>query len=224
MKTNIKTTITILFSIVISGAVYSQNINWKSLKKEDKHILNINSGLEYGLVFGAGYGYQLNTKLPAVLNLEFSVPSGKDLTDDLKTKIGGKVRLYEIKNIQFSVNIHGVFRRYENSLVTINNFGSDLSGIIGYYRSRWFIAGEIGFDKAIVTNLKHSQFYREVYPEVQDGWYGPPTGGNFYYGLQTGFSFSQHDINLKAGKIITQDFKTGPTLPFFVQIGYNIKF
>ena len=37
------------------------------------------------------------------------------------------------------------------------NFGSDMSGIIGYYRAHFFVAGEAGFDKAIVTHFKHSE-------------------------------------------------------------------
>jgi hypothetical protein len=72
--------------------------------------------------------------------------------------------------------------------------------------------------------LKHSQLYRDIYPDVIDGWYSPPSGGNFYYGLQAGFSLKQQDIYLKAGKVVTQDFKTEPTVPLFVQIGINFRF
>jgi hypothetical protein len=162
--------------------------------------------------------------MPVVLNLEYSFPSGKFVTDDFKSKIGGKIRVFEIKNFVFSANISGVYRRYETDFVRMKNFGSDFAGIVGYYRSRWFVAGEVGFDKAIVTNLKHSQSYTDIYPDVTDGWYSPPSGGNFYYGIQTGFSFQQHDITIKAGKVITQDFKTEPTVPLFAQIGYNFKF
>jgi hypothetical protein len=223
MKTMIKTAAAILSCIVLTTRGYSQNINWQSLKKEDKHILNINAGLEYGLIYGAGYGYHLHSKMPVVLNLEYSFPSGQNVTDDFKSKIGGKIRVYEIRNFVFSANISGVYRRYENNLVRMKNFGSDFSGIVGYYRSKWFVAGEVGFDKAIVTHLKHSQSYRDVYPEVIDGWYSPPSGGNFYYGLQTGFSLKQNDIYVKAGKLITQDFKTEPKVPFFVQLGFNFR-
>jgi hypothetical protein len=224
MKTLVKSAITILTCIVAQGQGFGQTMNWQSLKKEDKHVLNINSRLEYGLIFGAGFGYQLNTKMPVVLNLEYSIPSGKNVTDDFKSKIGGNVRLYHINNFQFSANIYGVYRRYETNLVRMKNFGSDFSGVIGFYKPKWFLAGEVGFDKAIVTNLKHSQAYRDVFPEVTDGWYSPPSGGNFYYGAQTGFSFKNQDIYLKAGKVITQDFKTKPTVPFFAQIGVNFRF
>ena len=223
MKTNIKTTITILACIVFASEVYSQNINWLSLKSEDRHILNINSGYEYGLVYGVGYGYQVDFIVPVVLNLEYSFPSGTNIIDDFKSKIGIRVRLLEIKNFQLSANIYGVFRRYENGFVRMANFGSDFSGVMGYYRSKWFVSGEFGFDKAIVTNFKHAQAYREIYPQVIDGWYQPPTGGNYHYGLQTGFSFKQHDIYLRAGKIICQGFKTEPMVPYYAQLGYNFK-
>ena len=39
--------------------------------------------------------------------LDFSIPSGENLADDFKTKIGGYIRLYEVNNFQFSAKIHG---------------------------------------------------------------------------------------------------------------------
>jgi hypothetical protein len=210
-------------SLIISGNVFSQSINWKSLKKEQRHIINVNAGIDYGITAGAGYSYQLKSGLPVVLNAEYSFPGGKNLSDDFKTKIGGYIRLYQHNNFQFSAKVQGVFRRYQNSFATLLNFGSDMSGIIGYYKPKWFVAGEAGFDKAIVTHFKHSEAYKENFPSVKDGWYEPATGGNFYYGLQTGFSFRRNDIYLKAGKLITQDFSSTPLLPFYLQAGYNIR-
>jgi hypothetical protein len=159
-----------------------------------------------------------------VANIEYSFPSGNKIFDDFKTKIGVQIRWIEFHNFQFSTKIHGVFRRYENDFVRLLNFGSDLSGIVGYYRPKWFIAADVGFDKAIVTQFKHSEIYKEQIPGVVDGWYEPATGGNFYYGLQAGFSFKNQDIYLRGGQIITQDFKTKPLIPFFGHLGYNIKF
>jgi hypothetical protein len=82
----------------------------------------------------------------------------------------------------------------------------------------------VGFDKAIVTHFKHSQLYHEMYPGIFDGWYETANGGNFYYGLQAGTSFGRSDITLRAGKVLTQDFKTAPLVPFFGQLGYTVKF
>ncbi len=218
-------------TIIISGmaffmavSTYSQNINWGSLTKEQKHIANVNMALDYGTTIGIGYGYQLNTKIPIVLNSEFSVPFGDKLLDDFKTKIGGNIKLYEYKGFTASAKIQGVFRRYENELVRLLNFGSDISAIVGYYRPKWYAAGEVGFDKAIVTHFKHWDLYKENYPQVKDGWYEPATGGNFYYGLQGGYSFKKSDVYLRVGKLLEEDFKTSPMLPFYAQLGYNIRF
>jgi len=224
MKTILK--ITVISCLILSiGSVNAQTFNWASLKDGNKHIVSANLGFEFGMTYGLGYGYQFKTRLfPIVANVEYSFPSGSNIIDDFKTKIGSQIRLIEFHNFQFSANIYGVFRRYENDLTRLVNFGSDMAGIVGYYRPKWFFSGEVGFDKAIVTQFKHSDAYKGQFSDVMDGWYKPSTGGNFYYGLQTGFSFTKNDINLRIGMLLTQDFKTTPMVPYYVQLGYNRKF
>ncbi|WP_439504455.1 hypothetical protein [Sediminibacterium sp.] len=209
--------------IIFSSSLIAQNINWASLQKNQRHIININTGIDFGLTYGIGYGHQLKSKHPIILSGEFSLPSGNNLLDDFKIKIGGTIHLAKIENFQVSARLYSVFRRYENTLVRLVNFGSDISATAGYYKSGWHFAVEIGFDKSIVTHFKHSKLYKENYPDVQDGWFEPATGGNFFYGFQSGISFKKHDIYLKLGKLITQDFRTTPSLPILVQLGYNSK-
>lgn len=217
----------ILFVLILSAFAsqsFSQNINWGNLKNEQRHIVHIGMGWDYALVYGVGYGYQLNSKIPVVLNASYSFPSGGKLFDDFKTKIGGQAMLYRSNNFQFSASVHAIYRRYENPLVCLQNFGSEMTGHIGYYKSKWFVAGEVGFDKAIATHFKHSaSFKQNVYSDVKDGWCKPATGGNFSYGLQTGYSFDRSDITFKIGKVVTQDFKTTPLIPYYLQLGYNLK-
>lgn len=211
-------------SFFFSNNLKAQTINWGNIDKQNKHIINANFGLEYGMIYGLGYGYYIATKFPIVLNIELSKPSGKIFFDDFKTKIGGKIRLYKISNFQFSANAYGVYRRYETDFVRLQNFGSEFSGIVGYYKPKWFVAGKIAFDKAIETHFKHSIAYKQNYYNVLNGWYEPATGGNFFYGVQVGISFKHSDITLDAGKTIAQDFSTKPLLPFYGQMGYNFKF
>lgn len=212
----------IVMSLIQPVKIFSQDINWNKLQKDQRHLIDINAGIDYGLTFGARYGYHLKTTAPIMLIFDLSVPSGENLADDFKTKIGGYIRLYQVDNLQFSAKIMGVFRRYENSYARLLNFGSDMGATVGYYKQKWFVAGEAGFDKAIVTHFKHSASYKQNFPSVKDGWYEPATGGNFYYGLKTGLSLNQNDIYLKAGKTLAQDFKTKPLLPFYLELGYNI--
>jgi hypothetical protein len=218
------------YSIIViislfTGISYAQTLNWASLTPENKHILNLNTGLSFGVNFGVAYSYQTSTKLfPLLTTFDFSMPSGKTVLDDYKTRIGTQIRLFELNNFRFSAKIQGVYRQTTLDYVRLRNFGSDFAGTIGYYRPKWFLAGDMGFDKAIVTHFKHSAVYKSQFENVQDGWYEPATGGNFYYGLQAGFSLKRTDIYLKAGKLLTQDFKTTPMLPFYAELGVTRKF
>lgn len=206
------------------NTINAQTINWGSLDTTDRHMIHAHAGADYGAVMGAGYGYQIRNKFfPAIATIDYSFPAGEELFDDLKTRIGIQTNWVNFHNVIFSTKIYGVIRRYENDNVRLVNFGSELAGVIGYYRSKWFVAGEIGFDKAIITHFKHTANYHEQFPGVEDGWYGPSTGGNFFYGAQAGVSFGQLDLSVRGGKILTQDFKTTPTFPLYGELGINIR-
>jgi hypothetical protein len=201
----------------------AQTINWNALENSN-HVITVGFGWDYSVSYNIGYAYQVQTKVPLLLNANFSIPSGKNLMDDFKTKIGGQVVLLNNANLKGCISLNGIFRRYENPLVRLQNFGSELKGTFGYYNSKWFVAGEIGFDKAIVTHFKHSERFKEtIYGDVEDGWFEPATGGNILYGIQTGFSFLKSDITINIGKVSSQDFKSTPLIPFYLMMGYNCK-
>lgn len=199
----------------------AQTLNWNALE-DSKHIFTASIGWDYSVSYSLGYTYQLKTNIPTVLTGNFSIPSGEKLLDDFKTKIGGKILLLNKSNLKGNITMNGIYRRYENPLVRLENFGSELKGTLGYYKPKWFVAGEVGFDKAIVTNFKHSEtFIETIFTDVKDGWYEPPTGGNFQYGIQTGYSIAKSDITLNIGMVTTQDFKTTPLIPYYLMLGYN---
>jgi len=218
-----KITIAIIALVACTTFSKAQTLNWKNLGDDQKHIINLNAGIEYGATLGAGYAYHVKTSLPLVLNAEFSTPAGANLFDDFKTKTGAQARIFEWKSFCFSAEAQWVFRRYQTPYVRLLNFGSEFSGTAGYYRHSWFAAAQVGFDKAIVTQFKNADLFAENYPEVQNGWYQPATGGNFFYGIQAGYSFSNFEVCAKAGKVVQQDFKTSPLIPFYGQVGVNWK-
>ena len=201
----------------------AQTLNWKNLSEEQKHIVNLNVGIDYGATLGVAYGYHVKSSVPLVLNAEFSMPAGANLFDDFSTKMGAQARIFEWKSFCFSGEVQGIFRRYQTPYVRLMNFGSEFSGTFGYYRHSWFAAAQVGFDKAIVTQFKNSELLKENYPGIQNGWYQPATGGNFFYGIQGGYSFSNFDVYMKTAKVIQQDFKTSPLIPFYAQLGVNWK-
>jgi hypothetical protein len=211
------------FSFIVCQQCYSQTLNFRNLKTNDRHLATLNAGLEYGLICGVGYSYQLKSKIPVLLNLDFSAPSGDNEVDDFKTKAGAQIRIYHSGNFYLSGKLHGIYRQNINDFVRLQNFGAELSATFGYYKPRWFTAVEAGFDKAIITRFKHSDTYKQIYPGVQDGWSEPPTGGNFNVGLLGGYSFKQSDLFIKGGIVTTEDLSK-PQLPVYAQLGYTIRF
>ncbi len=204
---------------------WAQAVNWAAMDQGSRQMISLYAGAEHGFIAGAGYSYLLKAgPLSIMPRADLSVPFGNNMTGDFKTKLGAQLRWNLTGPFQFSVLLQGVFRSYRNDFAHLLNFGSDLSGVAGYYRSHWFVAGEIGFDKAIVTRFRHTKAYKNQYPDVKDGWYEPPTGGNFYAGGQAGISLGRNDITAKAGYIRVQDFQTKPLLPFYGQICYSIRF
>lgn len=202
---------------------FAQTINWESLKPEQKHMINLNTGIDYATSFGLGYGYQLKFKLPVVLQAQVSIPAGENLVDDFKSKVGGQVRVYKTGNFSAAVLVYGNFRGYKSDLVKMQSFGSEFTGVFGYYKRNWFTAAEFGFDKAIATHIKNSDLLKDYFPEVQDGWY-VPTGGNFNAGIQSGFTIKTFDVYAKGGLMWDQYFKKSAYVPYYLQLGVNKRF
>lgn len=219
----IKSLIFILIPFCIYQKGIAQTVNWDALENS-KHIISAGIGWDYSVSYSLGYAYQVRTKVPVLLNASFSIPSGENLLDDFKTKIGGQIVLLNKSNLKGSITWNGIYRSYKNPLVRLQNFGSELKGTLGYYKPKWFVAGEVGFDKAIVTHFRHSETFKEtIFSDVKDGWYEPVTGGNFQYGIQTGYSFKKSDITFSIGMVTTQDFKTTPLIPYYLMLGYNYR-
>ncbi|MBX2925699.1 MAG: hypothetical protein KF746_26115 [Chitinophagaceae bacterium] len=222
----LKSIITIIAFSFFQNKMYAQAVNWENTSKQNKNLLHANIGAEYGVTAGLGYHHLIPVKrFPLWIGGEFSIPAGNELADDFKVRLGTQIRIAGLNHFQFSARVQGIARRYHNQSVTLFNFGSDFAGTLGYYRKHWFLGAEAGFDKAIVIHFKHSDWYKKnIYDNVQDGWYEPATGGNFYYGLQGSYSIKKVDITIKAGKILQQDFKSQPLLPFYGQLGINFRF
>ncbi len=221
--TNRINTIVLLVILLVANICTAQQINWKNFKDGKTHVAGVYAGWDYGMEAGICYGQKLKTKVPIFANIEFSSPFGNQVLDDFKTKLGGQVQVVKLNNFIVTGKAYGVFRRYENEMVRLLNFGSEFSADLGYYRNKWYLAGEAGFDKAISTHIKNSKTMKSNYSNSVDGWY-VPTGGNFNYGIISGYTFRSNDIYLKFGKRVTQDFKVAPTVPLYLQLGYNRRF
>jgi hypothetical protein len=211
--------------IIMSNICFAQYNNWNSDSTVNRNAVYINLGYDYSLSLNAGYNYSMNVFTQTVLlGLDYSMPMGENLFDDYKIRIGVEVELLHKNDFYISAKVKGVIRRYEDDYLSIQNYGGDFGLTAGYYKTNWYIAGEFGFDKAITSKLMHTYIYKDIYPEVQDGWY-VPTGGQYYYGLCTGVSIKKVlDICFKAGMTNAQGNNVNALLPYYAQIGLNKSF
>jgi len=215
---NILITVLIITLPLLSSA---QSINWAGTQKTADRLAYLNFGYDFGLTTQIGYAHKLKTVKPIWLSLDYSMPMGKSLTDDFKTRIGGQMVLFEKSSFILSTEVRANFRRHENKFVRMASFGSEISGTIGYYKPKWHVAFNLGFDKSIVTHLKHSESLIENYASIQDGWY-IPSGGHWNYGLQVSKSLNKRTyVNMDIGNLNAQGKDENALLPIYFNLGLN---
>jgi hypothetical protein len=94
---------------------------------------------------------------------------------------------------------------------------------VGVYRPGWFVAGEFGFDKAIITHITHSEWYRKYfYPEAKDGWY-LDAGGTYHYGVSSGVSLGRMELLGRFGWQRTEEFEALQP-PVYASVGVGFGF
>ncbi len=214
----------LLIGLVAAETAHAQNINWRSLRDDQRNIVQLNAGYDFGVTAQVGYSRSLTIVKPVVFGLDYSFPMGNDLLDDFKVRLGAQVELVEIGGFSATVKILSNLRRYQTDFVRIVSFGSDFAGVAGYYTPTWYAAGEFGFDKAVTSYLKHSDFLRAMFPAIRDGWY-VPTGGHYYYGIQGGKTLGESlDLSLRVGATDAQFNDEEAVLPYYLQLGLGMKF
>ena len=203
---------------------FAQNINWNSLPDDQLNLVYFNFGYDFGITTQLGYGHQLSTTRPIMLLSDFCIPMGKDLIDDYKFRAGAQMRILNRKSFSLSAKFFGIIRKQQTKMVSLNNFGSELSVIAGIYKSNWHLSAELGFDKSLATHSKHSELLKNEYAAIQDGWF-VSSGGQFFYGIQGSKTVGQKmELTTRVGATDAQGNDENALLPFYFQMGITYKF
>ncbi len=219
-----KVVVVILFVLALAETGYPQNVNWRSLREDQRNVVQLNFGYDFGATAMLGYSRSFTLVRPVILGLDYSFPMGSDLLDDFRVRIGAQVEVVQIGGFSATLKILSNFRRYQNPMVRIVSFGSDFAALAGYYKPTWHAAGELGFDKSITSYLKHSDVMKADFPGIRDGWY-VPTGGHWYYGVQAGKTIGESfDLSLRLGLTNAQDDDENAVLPYYAQLGLGVRF
>ena len=224
MKTLNKIIISLVFLLTLkAGIVNAQDINWKGVENGKRHFVTLNLGADNSTYYGLTYGYKIgNTSMPLILDASFDLPFGEDVFDDWNARVGLQTKLWSRNNLWWSAKASVVTRKFESEVASLLNFGSSLSTLFGYQKSKWGIAAEFTYNRSEVTKIEN-RITKDYYPEITDGWYNT-AGGNFKIGLQANASIKSTNLFLRFGKTYGQDFKDNPTLPFYARVGISKSF
>lgn len=144
-------------------------------------------------------------------------------TDDFRARLGVQTSLVKWRSLHLTGNATFITRGTENSIYQGLNFGADITGTLGLYRQGWFASGEFGFDKAIITHVTHSDWYRTYYyADAKDGWY-LTGGGTFQYGLAGGISLGRTEFVGRFGWLQTEEFND-LVPPMYASVGVGFGF
>lgn len=157
-----------------------------------------------------------------MLSTEISLPIKFD-TNDYRFKLGGQTILYSFGRLDCWGVLTFIARGTKNSIHDANSLGVDITFLTGFYCKHWFITGEFGYDRSILTHINHSAWYKTYfYADAKDGWYRN-TASHSNYGFRSGFSVKRFEFTIRIGIQKTKSI-IDPLVPFFGVLGLNYRF
>jgi hypothetical protein len=212
-----------VFSILFSSRAQAQELNLARLADAPANRVYVRTGAEWAFVAGLGYARTVSVgQRHLVLLGELTAPWATMDTSDYQARVGALLPVMNWRGWQLAGSLEPTVRGTKNDLGHMTGLGADAGLTGGYYAKHWFLAAEFGFDYTLTTKVTHSQLYRTaVYENARDGWYIDP-GGNYRLGGQTGASFGNYEVALRAG--ILRDMMGGqPMFPFYATLGISTR-
>ena len=181
-------------------------------------------GLDPAFVGTVGYGRAVRVmEHDWQLTADAGVATASMDARDFRARLGTQTSLLHWRSVHLTGSATAIMRGTSNAVYRGFNWGADASGTVGVYRPRWFAAGELGKDKAIITHVTHSRWYREsYYADAKDGWY-LDAGGTERVGLASGLSLGRTELALRAGWQWTER-GNATTSPVYASVGMGVGF
>lgn len=181
-------------------------------------------GLDPAFVGSVGYARVVRVKGHGLqLAGEAGVAAAHVDTRDFRVRLGVHTSLTHWRSLHLTGAATAITRGTDNVIFRGLNFGADLTGTIGVYRRGWFAAGDFGKDKAVITHITHSDWYRtHHYADAKDGWY-LDAGGTWHYGVAAGMTLGRLEMAGRFGWQRTEDYNDA-TPPMYVSVGVGYAF
>jgi hypothetical protein len=193
-----------------------------------EQVVTVETGLASGIVTSLGYAAGLRVGAGAVERtlMPFAqatmVVARPDL-HDYALRTGAQAGLLRAGWFDLSAQLALELASTENSIYGATAVRSDVTLLAGHYGRRWFAVAEVGYDRAWLTYIKNSDWYRTYfYSGAQDGWYAG-TGGVLRAGAKGGVTLGRVELVLRAGANKTETLRD-LDLPFYATLGASYRF
>ena len=183
--------------------------------------------LEPALFWGLGYNRVFDLKIGEVerkINTQFGFKTY--LFNYMDVNVNANMYIFNREKFNILTNIGLEYKYSENTVHKANVFNSVISIMLGYFSTKWYIGTELMLKKSIAQYFLHSNFYKELYPEVQDGWY-KPENSYLYFSLNTGLIIKNNfDINIRGGYRLSTTFELFEPylIPAFINLSAFYRF
>jgi hypothetical protein len=223
MSTQLRGSILGLLAVVPFAAQISAQWNLARFDEAANRVYTT-VGLDPAFLPTVGYARVLSVfGHPVQLAGDVGIAMAEFDSRDFRAQVQALTSLVHWRSLYLTGSTTIIGRGTENTIYRGYNFGVDLTGTLGLYRPRWLVAGEFGLDKALVTRVTHSDWYRTYfYADAKDGWYRD-TGGTVHYGLIAGLSVGRVELLARYGMQRTEKLNE-MTPPMYASIGLGLAF
>ncbi len=144
-----------------------------------RHMVGIFLGFDPTFTLGVSYTYVIRAfNRPIALEMAFSAPLALVPDGDHGTVQSGVGTLLAPESSGWNGWLQGGLdlTAGRTGVSRERSVGLYAAATPGYFTSRWYAGPTFRYEKTLVTHRSHTAWYRDVYPEVADGWYTNDSG------------------------------------------------
>ena len=211
--------------LALIGAINAETLNMLQLDRLNTTYASFcfDPGFMAGIGYVRGFNIEPINRI-LCLSVEFTLPIF--LFDFRNYKVDVGFRFPFLRSEWNIINRFSVLNKGISNAVFTGNMVSVEEGLLGgYFSKKWYLAIEANYEKFLIIYMKHSEYYRSIFPGVQDGWY-KSTGGKWRFALQGGYTFMERvEPTIRMGTYWHEGFSLPVfSMPIFAEIVVNIHF
>ena len=218
-----------LLIILIAFQTNAQEENRRSgILNAGEQSIGLATGIDYAmfplkLTYKRGF-HMFNYKFPVNVGADVTMPIFKFDLNDIRIRLITETTLLRKRNFEIRGGIDPMFVNVKMETETMSSIGADFHVFTGFTNEKWNAGLQINYNQIFTTYIKHTDKFKEVVFEAQDGWY-KRTASNIRLGVLLNRTLGKFDLYINAGISKTGKFNDYMFVPsMYGLIGLNYRF